>query len=409
MLTKLQRKTLIPSQIAGYGLTMLVGVAIALLTLQLYVDIKPLLTQQTDVFKAHTVTVSKNITLFKTANKDGIYFDDSELQQLKEQDFVAEVAQFTSASFNTSASINLGDGMPSMSTELFFESVPDAYLDVQSDSWVWDSSSNFLPVIIPEDYLNLYNFGFAESQSLPVVSQGTIEQVTFSIHVSGNGKQRTYNSRIVGFSNKINSILVPETFLKWANREYGTAGRATAVNGARQNGQEPSARSSRLLIEFSDASDERIPQYFEEHGYNINEAELESGKLIFFFRFALILLLAVAAIIILLSMAFIVMSVNLILQRNRSLFIGLYNIGYTPVQIARFYRRVVSAITVCDVLLAAVAVVVIRQLYLSRLARLFELDTSVVLMWIAAAVVLVFLVVVYNVLIVKNIERTIKG
>jgi hypothetical protein len=103
------------------------------------------------------------------------------------------------------------------------------------------------------------------------------------------------------------------------------------------------------------------------------------------------------------------MSVNLILQRNRSLFIGLYNIGYTPVQIARFYRRVVSAITVCDVLLAAVAVVVIRQLYLSRLAKLFEFNTGVVLLWVAAAEVLVFLVVVYNVLIVKNIERTIKG
>ena len=74
MLYKLQRKTLIPSQIVGYALTLLVGMSVVMLAVQAFVDLKPLLTQQTDVFKAHTVTVSKNVTLFKTANKEGIYF-----------------------------------------------------------------------------------------------------------------------------------------------------------------------------------------------------------------------------------------------------------------------------------------------------------------------------------------------
>lgn len=401
MLTKLQRKTLVPAQIVGYAITMLVGVAIVLLTLQLYADIRPLLTQQTEVFKAHTVTVSKNITLFKTGNKEGIYFDEQELQQLKEQEFVNEVALFTSATFSTSASINLGEGMPSMSTDLFFESVPDSYLDVQSDRWVWDSTSNFLPVIIPEDYLNLYNFGFAESQSLPVVSQGAIEQVTFNIHIVGNGKQRTFDSRIVGFSNKINSILVPEEFLQWANKEYGTP------SGQPAAGQQHT-RSSRLLVELDDASDERIPAYFEEHGYNINEAELESGKLLFFFRFALLFLLTVAVIIILLSMAFIIMSLNLIVQRNRSLFVNLYNIGYTPARIARFYQRVVSAITVADVMVAVVAVLLLRRFYTARLDALFDLDASSTILWITAALLLAILLVVYNILIRKHIERTVR-
>ncbi len=367
MLTKLQKKTLIPAQIVGYALTMLVGVAIVLLTLQLYVDIKPLLTQQTDVFKAHTVTVSKNITLFKTGNKEGLYFDDAELQQLREQDFVAEVAQFTSASFSTSASINLGAGMPALSTDLFFESVPNSYLDVQSDRWLWDSNSNFLPVIIPEDYLNLYNFGFAESQSLPVVSQGTIEQITFNIHVEGNGKRRTFDSRIVGFSNKINSILVPEDFLQWANVEYGTMGQPLPTD------TQLSTRSSRLLVELTDATDERIPAFFEQQGYNINKEELESGKLVFFFRFALLFLLAVAIIIIMLSMAFIIMSLNLIVQRNRNLFVNLYNIGYSPARIARFYQLTVSVITVVDIALAIVVVSLLRHLYHARLSALFDL------------------------------------
>ena len=92
ILRKLQRKTLIPAQLVGYALTLLVGAAIALLTVQLFADIRPMLNEQTDVFKAHTVTVSKNVTLFKTANKEGIYFDEKELQQLQQQDFVKNVA-----------------------------------------------------------------------------------------------------------------------------------------------------------------------------------------------------------------------------------------------------------------------------------------------------------------------------
>ena len=221
MLRKLQRKTLIPAQIAGYALTLLVGVAIVLLAVQVYCDLKPLLDSKTDVFSAHTVTVSKNVTVFKTANKEGLYFSEKELKRLKEQEFVKEVAQFNSATFNTSAAISF-DGQR-MSTDLFFESVPDSYLDIESDEWQWDSTSDFLPIIIPEDYLNLYNFGFAESQSLPVVSPAVLSQVTFSIFVEGNGKSKVYNSRIVGLTGKINSILVPEEFLRWANSEFGSA------------------------------------------------------------------------------------------------------------------------------------------------------------------------------------------
>ena len=389
MLSKLQRKTLIPAQIAGYALTLLIGVAIVLLTFQLYKDLRPLLTQQTDVFKAHTVTVSKNVTIFKTANKEGLYFSDSELQELQEQRFVNKVAKFTSSSFSTSASINLGSG-GRMSTDLFFESVPDEYIDVVSDRWQWDSNSNFLPIIIPEDYLNLYNFGFAESQSLPVISQGTIEQVSFQIHVWGNGKRRDFESRIVGFSNKINSILVPESFLQWANEEFGKSEKQ---------------RNSRLLVEFSDASDEQIPPYFEERGLSINQNELESSKMVFFFKMAMLFIFAVAVIIILLSMAFIIMSLNLIIQKNRDLFVNLYNIGYSTKQIARFYQLVVSVITIADLLLASIVANCIRGAYIKRLSSLFETVGNGSAIWLTATVVC--LLAVYNILIQRTIQRTV--
>ena len=391
MLQKLQRKTLIPSQMAAYTLSLLVGAAIALLSLQLYVDLKPLLNSQTDVFRAHTVTVSKTVTAVKTARKKGIYFTDKELQRLKQQEFVKEVAQFNNSTFNVSAAISFGGQQ--MSTDLFFESVPDGYVDIQSDDWRWDSTSNFLPIVIPEDYLNLYNFGFAESQSLPVVAPGLLSQVTFNVFVEGNGKRKVYNSRIVGLSSKINSILVPEDFLLWANREFGAA---------------DDKGSSRLLVEFSDASDERIAEYFKANGLNINKAELESSKMAFFFRLAMGFVMAIAVVIILLSIALIVMSMNLIVHRNREMFINLRNIGYSAGTMSRFYKVVTSLLTVGVIVLSAVIVVWIRSYYLARLSTIFNAGGTLAPTIIGSLSLAALLLVICNHSIVRTIKRIIR-
>lgn len=391
MLQKLQRKTLIPSQMAAYTLSLLVGATIALLSLQLYADLKPLLNSQTDVFRAHTVTVSKTVTAVKTARKKGIYFTDKELQRLKQQEFVKEVAQFNSSTFNVSAAISFGGQQ--MSTDLFFESVPDGYVDIQSDDWRWDSTSNFLPIVIPEDYLNLYNFGFAESQSLPVVAPGLLSQVTFNVFVEGNGKRKVYNSRIVGLSSKINSILVPEDFLLWANREFGAA---------------DDKGSSRLLVEFSDASDERIAEYFKANGLNINKAELESSKMAFFFRLAMGFVMAIAVVIILLSIALIVMSMNLIVHRNREMFINLRNIGYSVGTMSRFYKVVTSLMTVGVIMLSAVIVVWIRSYYLARLSTMFNAGGTLAPTIIGSLSLAALLLVICNHSIVRTIKRIIR-
>ena len=388
MLKKLQRNTLIPAQLWGYSLTLLVGAAIVLLSLQVYADLKPLLDSQTDVFRAHTVTVSKNVTAVKTARKKGIYFTDKELQRLEEQEFVKEVARFNSSTFNVSAAISFGGQQ--MSTDLFFESVPDGYVDIKSDDWRWDSTSSFLPIVIPEDYLNLYNFGFAESQSLPVVAPGLLSQVTFNVFVEGNGKRKVYNSRIVGLSGKINSILVPEDFLLWANREFGAA---------------EDKGSSRLLVEFSDASDERIADYFKANGLNINKAELESSKMAFFFRLAMGFVMGIAVIIVVLSAALITMSMNLVVQRNREMFVNLHNIGYSVSEMSRFYKVVVDRLTFFAVVLSVCAVLAVRAYYIGRLSTLFDAGGSLGPTLIGSLVLFVVLLLVSNAVIHRAISK----
>lgn len=61
-----------------------------------------------------------------------------------------------------------------MRTYLFFESVPDRFLDVRSDEWGFEEGSEFVPIILPRNYLNLYNFGFASTRGLPQVSEDLV-------------------------------------------------------------------------------------------------------------------------------------------------------------------------------------------------------------------------------------------
>ena len=174
MLIKLQKKTIVLSQIISYSLTLFVGVVIIILVSQLYFDIKPLLSNQTDVFKSNAAVISKNISVFKSTKKERIYFNNEEIDELRGQSFVKNISRFNSATFKINAFSNKSEKIPVFYTDLFFESIPEIYLDVKTDEWKWDATIDFIPIIVPENYLNLYNFGFAESQGLPVLSKNII-------------------------------------------------------------------------------------------------------------------------------------------------------------------------------------------------------------------------------------------
>lgn len=391
MLLKLQKKTLVKSQILGYGLTLFVGLVIIMITLQLYFDIRPLMQEQTDVFKNQSAIISKNVSIF--SGKDNLYFTEEDIKELQSQDFVKEVSKFKSASFKIGAfTQSFGGQIPGFRTDLFFESIPENYLDVKPEEWKWEKSQNFIPIIIPENYLNLYNFGFAESQGLPVVSKNIISQIQFNIEIEGNGKRQEFKSKIVGFSNKINSILVPDDFLEWANNEFG---RAT------------DEKSNRLLIEFTNPSDENILKFFNEHNYSISKDELEYGRLLFFFKSALFFMLLIAAIIIILSVAFILLSINLIIQKNKELILNLYQIGYGYLRIAKFYVVVVSLVTFISTILAFVVSNYIRQMYLDRIQNFFEFDFGMNIIPFFSIVVLILLIISYTFFLIQSVKKTV--
>lgn len=355
-LWKLLRCHLSPMQVIGFALAGMVGMAILLGSLQAYRDIRPIFTQPDSFLRGDFLVLSKRVSALQTLGVGSTDFTTAELEDLAAQPFVAAVGGFTPADYRISGSVGAG-GMR-FSTYLFFEAVPGRFLDVASDAWSYEPGSREVPIIIPRNYVNLYNYGFARSQGLPQLSEGIFQRVGIDLELSGNGLREHFRGRIVGLSNRLNTILVPESFIRWSNERFGHG--ADARN------------PSRVIVETSRPVDGAVSSYLAQHGYETEGDVRDDGKA---GRMLRLVAGGTATIGLLFSaMAFyvLILSIFLVLQRSRDKLADLLLLGYAPRQVARPYVRMAAGLNLAVVAVASVAVWGIRLAYLPLLETLQE-------------------------------------
>ena len=219
---KLLRRHISGAQLAGFFLASLFGMSIVLLGIQFYRDVAPVFTQGNSFLKKDYLIATRKISTLGNLTGRSNTFSPAAIDDLRNQPFTRSVGAFTPSLFDVSAGLGMQEAGIRLSTEMFFESVPDAYIDVNLDRWHFDPQSHTIPIIIPRNYLNLYNFGFAQSRSLPKLSEGLMNLIQIDIRLSGNGLTELFKGQIVGFSNRLNTILVPQAFMEWANNRYST-------------------------------------------------------------------------------------------------------------------------------------------------------------------------------------------
>lgn len=352
---KLLRQHLSPSQLLGFSVANLFGLAIVLLGIQFYQDVLPLFTGGDSFMKGDFLVVSKKIsTIGSFVGRDNS-FSHEEVEEMEGQPYVKGVGAFTPSQFRVTAGVALEGTGVHVSTDMFFESVPAAYVDISTDDWKYKVGSEDIPIVIPRNYLNLYNFGFAQSRNMPKISEGLMSMIQLDILIRGNGKSDHFTGRIVGFSDRLNTILVPEEFLSWANGTYA-------------DGKEN--RPVRLIVEVSNPADERIAKYFRQKGYEIEDGKLDAGKTTWLLRLMVGIVLAVGVLISLLSFYLLMLSVYLLLQKNTDKLENLLLIGYSPTQVARPYQVLTVLLNGLVLLLAIGVLVPVRHLYMEVLQKL---------------------------------------
>ena len=392
LIWQLLRQHISIGQLTGFFLANLFGMAIMLLSIQFYRDIAPAFTQGDSFMKKDYIIAAKKVSTLGNLTGKSSTFSPSEIEGLKQQPFTRSVAAFTSTQFSVSAGLNMEGTGIQISTAMFFESVPDEYLDVKPDKWAFDENDPVIPIIIPKNYLNLYNFGFAQSRNLPKLSEGVMGLINMDVVLRGNGQVKTYKGNIVGFSNRLNTILIPQSFMDWANKTFAPHAKA-----------EP----ARLIVEVKNPADAAIAQYFQQKGYETEDDKLDAGKTTYFLNLIVGIVLTIGIIISILSFYLLMLSIFLLLQKNTAKLESLLLIGYTPRQIALPYQLLTVGLNGCVLILALILVSLLRSSYLGAIVTLFPQQVTGSIAVAVLVGICLFLIVSYiNVIIIR---RKIKG
>ena len=356
LLNKLLRRHINAWQLAGFVLANLCGMAIVLAAVQLYGDVKPMFTGSDSFLRPGQIVLTKRVTSLGTFTGATPAFNDNEIERLRQQPFVKSLAAYTPAMFSVYATVGSHSLGMEFGTEMFFEAVPDQYLDVPLDEWQYDPESNDVPIILPRTYLNLYNFGFASSQGLPTISESLVGKVSVRLRLSGTHDACQKTGRVVAFSRRLNTILVPQAFIDDMNRRLSPD-------------REPHA--ARLIAEVDNPADERIARYISDHNYDTEAADADASKAASLLRIIALVVLAVGLVISALAFYVLLLSIFLLLQKHTEKIDNLLLIGYSPASVARPFHVLTIVLNAVVLVGALVIVGILRQWYLPLFGDLY--------------------------------------
>ena len=354
---------------------------------QFYKDVLPVFTSEDTFMKADYIMVTKRIGAGNTMSGRTSTFSSKDTQELKAQPFVKKIGEFTSTNYKTDARMGI-NGQQILNTEMFFESVPDEFVDIDLSAWKYEEGSDNVPVILPRTYINMYNFGIARNRSLPQISEGLMGMIDFDIHVRGNGKERNFKGNVVAFSNSLSAILVPQSFMDWSNKEFAP---------------DDDCPPTRLLIEVDNPADEGIGNYFDQNGLEMESDKLNAEKTTYFLRLMVSLVMIVGIIISILSFYILMLSIYLLVQKNTEKLQNLLLIGYPSYKVAMPYQALTLTLNAIVLLVALITVVLLRNYYMGIIHALFpNIESGTILHAVLLGLALFITVSLLNIFVIRN-------
>ena len=368
-------------QIIGASIGSFIGLFLLLISLQLYLDMNQLVDGNTEGAGQY-IQINKQVSLFNTLGAKS-FFTADDFNEINTLEYVDAVAPFVSNKFKVSASSSL----LGFYTELFFEAVPNEFLDIPTDDFKWQPGQNDLPMIISKDYLALYNFGFAPSQGLPQFTQSTIKRVSLDINVGREPNKKVFQGRIAGFSDRINSILVPENFMTYANKQFGKG----AID-----------KPSRVIMKIDNTHTKEMAAFIDDNGYEVSSGRLIGEQVSTLLRIIISIIGGIGVLITLLSVLVFILNFQLIISRSSEDIKLLLQLGYKNKRLSWFlFTNLVFIFAIILVLTFAI-LLILRGYFVDWFAiQGFDLPKSLHMLVYLTAIVFTTLFLIANYMNIK--------
>jgi len=186
---------------------------------------------------------------------------EEELAALKKLPEVTAVGIIQPGYFKASLS-STSDRFP-FYTDVSFETVSSDFLDEIPEHWSWQEKDEYVPIIVPSLYLDLYNFQFALAQQLPQLTPEVVKMIFFNIRIQGPNGEVVLKGKVAGFSDRIQSMLVPQEFMQWCNTRF--------AQGEKRN-------PSRILLKTKDATSPVLNQFLEKNQLQADKEKTRFSK-----------------------------------------------------------------------------------------------------------------------------------
>lgn len=300
-----------------------------------------------------------------------------EIDRLKKQKFIEKVGLLTASRFKVSAQ-SPSDRFP-FYTDMFFESVPDEFIDVQTEAWKWERGSSTIPLIIPNQFLDLYNFGFAPSQNLMQLTQSMVMALPIVLNITYQGQPVQFTGKVVGFSDRISSVLVPQNFLEMANKQFGT---------------QSEVRPSRVVIKTKDPGNPELVKFLKDNELVTDADKTRFSKYRSIVNTVVNASWVIGATMLLFALLVFSLFIQLTIASTKNEINLLVTIGTSPKQLHAFLMKqfLPSNVIITLLCLAAVAVLqVMLQLFLQKQ----NMYVSSLISWYTVAAAVLILAVLW--------------
>jgi len=338
-----------------------IGVLLLLVSMQMFVNIQQLL-QENSPRKSggyDFISISKAITN-DNMGKDNSFIN-ADLANLNKQPDIEGVAPLISNKFRVRATA--GDIIP-FSTDLFLESINNNYIDTVPSNFTWQPGQLTVPIIFSSDFLEMYNV-FAPAQGLPQLSPKTISSVNIILECSGPYGTQNFKGNIVALSDRINSLLVPKSFMSWSNERFM---KDTAVH------------ASRVYIKTKDANNPKLISYLDQQGYHLNKDKVKFSRVKSILQNIVSALGVFGILVIVLAMMLFSFYLQLMIAKSKDNLRLLLTLGYSPKWLANSVAKTWLPVYLSIIIIALILTEILHLLFM-QLSFVQAAKLSYVLDW----------------------------
>lgn len=371
------------SRLFGYA-GLAVGVMLLLCCVQMYINLNQLLKEKNPRKNGFDfISVTKTITN-ENMGKDN-RFSDAEVEEFKKQPFITDAAPLISNQFRAKASA--GDIIP-FSTDLFLESIQNNFIDTLPPSFTWQPGQEDVPIIFSADFLEMYNV-FAPAQGLPQLSESSIGAVNIVLEcIAPDGTSKNFRGHIVAVSDRINSVIVPKTFLEWGNKMYSV---------------QPQQPAARVYIKTADANSAALQTYLQQKNYHVNKDKTKFGRIKSTLQAIIAGLGGLAILVVLLSVLLFSFYLQLMISRSKDNLQLLLTLGYSPLWLSKTVAKKWIPVYAAIILIATAATLLFQYMFQKNfIAGQDALSPYLHVYVVGLAVLLFFLCVFANYRLIKK-------